>query len=47
MLGPLFVPDLRAYGNQAQVPAALSRPFVDNTLDSLPGDALSRKYSSL
>ena len=43
MLDPLFVPDLRVYGSQAQVPTELSQPFVDNTLDSLPGDGPQQK----
>lgn len=43
MLDPLFVPDLRVYGNEAEVPTELSQPFVDNTLDSLPGDGRQQK----
>src|SRR3954470_10948991 len=40
---PLFVPEVRVYGKDAQVPADLSRPFVDNTLASLPGDGIQQK----
>lgn len=43
MLDPLFVPDLRVYGREAQVPIELSQPFVDHTLDTLPGDGPQQK----
>lgn len=43
MLDPLFVPELRVYGNQAEVPSELTQPFTDNTLNSLPGDDPQQK----
>lgn len=43
MVDPLFVPELRVYGHEAEVPIELSQPFVDNTLDSLPGEGPQQK----
>jgi hypothetical protein len=42
-IDPLFVPEVRFYGREAQVPAELSQPFIDNTLNSLPGDGPQQK----
>jgi hypothetical protein len=43
---PLFVPEIRTYGGQAELPAQLSQPFIDNTLDSLPGNGVGEKIQS-
>ena len=43
---PLFVSEIRAYGGQAELPARLSQPFIDNTLDSLPGNGVGEKVQS-
>ena len=40
---PRFVPEIRLYGKQAEIPLELLQPFVDNTLDSLPGSGPEHK----
>ena len=45
-LDPVFVPELRAYGAEAQLPPELSQPFVDSSLTSLPGNTLEEKAQS-
>jgi len=45
-LDPLFVPEVRVYGKEAQIPAELSQPFVDTSLNALPGDGPQQKVQS-
>jgi hypothetical protein len=46
-LDPLFVPEMRAYGAEAELPPELSRPFiVGETLNSLPGNGIGEKVQS-
>ena len=42
-LDPLFVPEVRVYGEQAEIPVELRQPFVDDSLDTLPGVSREQK----
>jgi hypothetical protein len=44
-LGPIFVPELRVYGKQAEIPPELWKPLADESLESLPGTDAQQKIS--
>jgi hypothetical protein len=44
-IGPLFVPELREYGKQAEVPDELWKPLAAESIDSLPGADTRDKIS--
>jgi hypothetical protein len=46
-LDPLFVPEIRVYGAEAELPPELSRPFVaGEALNSLSGNGIEQKVQS-
>lgn len=46
-LGAVFVPELRLYGKQAEVPQELWKPLLEDSIESLPGADAEQKISSL